>query len=176
LDASIDTNISKEHQKGSSKMSSNHDIAAATSKKNKLRKRYNKLVVIDLKKRSLLRNLIKHNTLCEHKQIYTQANAICRRISSSYEEGNITTKQAMELMLEAHNQMSHIGLPKEVVTGDISKRLDKIERKDNMAFKAIIANTNLVNKLNNGSNVSTQTRSEKETSDKYSESYWAEVI
>ena len=143
-------------------------LLASTSKKNNLRKRYNKLVVIDLKKRSLLRNLIKQNTLCEHKQIYTQANAICRRISSSYEEGNITTKQAMELMLEAHIQMSHIGLPKEVVAGDISKRLDKIERKENRSFRVTMPNTNRVNNLSNSSKDMIKNRSEKETSDKYS--------
>ena len=70
---------------------------------------------LDPKKRTLLKNLVRKNTLCHHLQIYTQANVICRRISYSYEEGKISEKQAMELMFEAHEQMSHRGLPKEVV-------------------------------------------------------------
>ena len=70
---------------------------------------------VDPKKRALLKNLVKRNTSCHHLQIYTQANVICRRISYSYEEGKITEKQAMELMFQAHEQMSHRGLPKEVV-------------------------------------------------------------
>src|ERR671914_2184494 len=57
---------------------------------------------LDPKKRALLKNLVKKNTLCHHLQIYTQANVICRRISYSYEEGKISEKQAMELMFEAH--------------------------------------------------------------------------
>src|ERR671912_288391 len=70
---------------------------------------------LDPKKRALLKNLVKKNTLCHHLQIYTQANVICRRISYSYEEGKISEKQAMELMFEAHEMMSHRGLPKEVI-------------------------------------------------------------
>ncbi|MDQ3837522.1 MAG: hypothetical protein M3270_11420, partial [Thermoproteota archaeon] len=42
---------------------------------------------MDPKKRAILKNLVKKNTLCHHLQIYTQANVICRRISYSYEEG-----------------------------------------------------------------------------------------
>src|SRR5215210_9079812 len=94
----------------------NNPVKFALSKeKPKLRKRYNKLVIIDLEKRALLRNLIKRNTRCEHKQIYTQANAICRRISASYEEEKISARQAMDLMMEAHDKMSHHNLPKEVI-------------------------------------------------------------
>jgi hypothetical protein len=62
---------------------------------------------VDPKKRALLKHLIKKNIRCHHLQIYTQANVICRRISYSYEEGKISEKQAMELMFEAHEQMSH---------------------------------------------------------------------
>jgi hypothetical protein len=62
---------------------------------------------IDPKKRTLLKNMVKKNTLCHHLQIYTQANVICRRISYSYEEGRISEKQAMELMFEAHEQMTN---------------------------------------------------------------------
>src|SRR4026208_1745137 len=100
-----------------------------------VRKRYNKLVVIDLKKRAILRNLVKQNTLCEHKQIYTQANAICRRISTSYEEGRISAQQALQLMIEAHNQMSHQGLPKEVVADEMNKRITKLEKGENTIFE-----------------------------------------
>src|SRR5688500_4541302 len=70
---------------------------------------------LDPKKSALCKNLVKKNTLCHHLKIYTQANVICRRISYSYEEGKISEKQAMELMFEAHEQMSHRGLPKEVI-------------------------------------------------------------
>src|SRR5919197_2832149 len=63
--------------------------------------------VVDPKKRAILKHLVRKNTKCHHLQIYTQANVICRRISYSYEEGKISEKQAMELMFEAHEQMSH---------------------------------------------------------------------
>src|SRR6187431_311739 len=107
----------------------NNPVNVALSKeKTKLRKRYNKLVIIDLEKRGYLRSLIKQNTRCEHKQIYTQANAICRRISSSYEEDKISAKQAMDLMMEAHNKMSHNSLPKEVISDEMNKRLNKMEK------------------------------------------------
>src|SRR3712207_9022010 len=60
-----------------------------------------------------------------HKQVYTQANAICRRISSSYEEDKISAEQAMNLMMEAHDKMSHHNLPKEVICDEMNKRLDR---------------------------------------------------
>src|SRR5215212_8933646 len=84
----------------------------------------------DHKKRAHLKALVKRNTSCHHLQIYTQANVICRRISQSYEEGKISEKQAMELMFEAHEQMSHRGLPREVVATEMHKRLDKLEGND----------------------------------------------
>ena len=117
----------------------NNPVNVALSKeKTKLRKRYNKLVIIDLEKRAFLRNLIKQNTRCEHKQIYTQANAICRRISSSYEE-------------------------------------DKIEKgQEAMTFEVTMANVSISNRMSNH-------QEEKDTpknalENRYSESYWAEVI
>src|SRR5918992_1225167 len=97
---------------------------------------------LDPKKRALLKNLVKKNTLCHHLQIYTQANVICRRISYSYEEGKISEKQAMELMFEAHEQMSHRGFPKEVIAIEMHKRLDKLEDNDKTSFAIIMANTN----------------------------------
>lgn len=140
-----------------------------------LRKRYNKLVVIDLKKRAILRNLVKQNTLCEHKQIYTQANAICRRISTSYEEGRISAQQALELMIDAHNQMSHRALPKDVVAAEMNKRLNKLERGEkNTSFEVTMANVSYAHHLGdkNGKDIINN----DDPSNKYSESYWAEVI
>jgi hypothetical protein len=154
----------------------NNPVNVALSKeKTKLRKRYNKLVIIDLEKRAFLRNLIKQNTRCEHKQIYTQANAICRRISSSYEEDKISAKQAMDLMIEAHNKMSHNSLPKEVISDEMNKRLNKIEKgQEAMTFEVTMANVSISNRMSNH-------QEEKDTpknalENRYSESYWAEVI
>src|ERR687888_492055 len=126
---------------------------ASAKDKTKLRMRYNKLVIIDLKKRAILRNLIKQNTRCEHKQIYTQANAICRRISSSYEEGRISVQQALELMVEAHNQMSHRGLPKDVVAAEMNKRLNKLQSSgQDSSFDVTMANVSYANKAQNTEN------------------------
>lgn len=154
----------------------NNPVNVALSKeKTKLRKRYNKLVIIDLEKRAFLRNLIKQNTRCEHKQIYTQANAICRRISSSYEEDKISAKQAMDLMMEAHNKMSHKSLPKEVISDEMNKRLNKMEKgQEAMTFEVTMANVCVSNRMANH-------QEEKDTpnnalENRYSESYWAEVI
>jgi hypothetical protein len=154
----------------------NNPVKVALSKeKPKLRKRYNKLVIIDLEKRAFLRNLIKRNTRCEHKQIYTQANAICRRISSSYEEDKISAKQAMDLMMEAHNKMTHNSLPKEVISDEMNKRLNKMEKgQEEMTFEVTMANVSVSNRMSNQ-------QEEKETpknafENRYSESYWAEVI
>src|ERR671927_1153895 len=139
---------------------------ASARDKTKLRMRYNKLVIIDLKKRAILRNLIKQNTRCEHKQIYTQANAICRRISSSYEEGRISAQQALGLMIEAHNQMSHHALPKDVVAAEMNKRLNKLERgEENTSFEVTMANVSYANGRDANSD---------DPLNKYSESYWAE--
>ena len=150
------------------------DIATASTKNQNLRKRYNKFVVIDLEKRAVLRNLVKQNTLCQHKQIYTQANAICRRISSSYEEGRISAQQALQLMIEAHNQMSHQGLPKEVVADEMNKRITKLEKGENTIFEVTMANVSHANNLD-GRQKNSDLNNE-DPSNKYSESYWSEVI
>ncbi len=131
---------------------------------------------IDPKKRAVLKNLVKKNTTCHHLQIYTQANVICRRISYSYEEGRISKKQAMELMFEAHDQMTHRGLPKDVVAIEMHKRLDKLENNDKTSFAVIMANTNSsvhARGINNGTSAKANNASGE---DKYSESYWAEII
>ena len=148
---------------------------ASAGDKTKLRRRYNKLVVIDLKKRAFLRNLIKQKTRCGHKQIYTQANAICRRISSSYEEDKISAKQAMDLMMEAHDKMTHHNLPKDVICDEMNKRLNKLEKGgEAMTLEITMANISVNNRAKNQ-------QEEKElyandTENRYSESYWAEVI
>lgn len=134
---------------------------------------------LDPKKRALLKNLVKKNTLCHHLQIYTQANVICRRISHSYEEGKISEKQAMELMFEAHEQMSHRGLPKEVVAIEMHKRLDKLEDNGKTSFAIIMANTNSsvhARGVNNKADMKDVAPGDDSSEDKYSESYWAEII
>lgn len=135
---------------------------------------------MDPKKRATLKNLVKKNTLCHHLQIYTQANVICRRISYSYEEGKISEKQAMELMFEAHEQMSHRGVPKDVVSIEMHKRLDKLEHNDKTSFAIIMANTHSsIHSRGGGGNkadVKDTSTSDDRSEDKYSESYWAEII
>src|SRR5919109_2741018 len=134
---------------------------------------------MDPKKRAVLKNLVKKNTTCHHLQIYTQANVICRRISYSYEEGKISEKQAMELMFEAHEQMSHRGVPKDVVAIEMHKRLDKLEHNDKTSFAIIMANTNSSVHARDGGNkayVKDLSVDDDRSEDKYSESYWAEII
>ena len=129
---------------------------------------------LDPKKRALLKNLVRKNTLCHHLQIYTQANVICRRISYSYEEGKISEKQAMELMFEAHEQMSHRGLPKEVVAIEMHKRLDKLENNDKTSFAIIMANTNSsvhARGVKGKSFMQDVPAGDDNSEDKYSESY-----
>jgi hypothetical protein len=148
---------------------------ASARDKTKLHRRYNKLVVIDLKKRAFLRNLIKQNTLCEHKQIYTQANAICRRISSSYEEDKISAKQAMDLMMEAHDKMSHHNLPKDVICDEMNKRLNKLEKgQEAMTLEITMANVSVNNRVKDQQEEKDMYTNGAEN--RYSESYWAEVI
>jgi hypothetical protein len=141
----------------------------------KLRKRYNKFVIINLEKRAFLRNLIRRNTRCEHKQIYTQANAICRRISSSYEEEKISAKQAMDWMMEAHDKMSHRNLPKDVICDEMNKRLNKLDKVEKtLTFETTMANVSVSNRIKNHRDENGITGDDSE--DRYSESYWAEVI
>lgn len=141
----------------------------------KLRKRYNKFVIINLEKRAFLRNLIRRNTRCEHKQIYTQANAICRRISSSYEEEKISAKRAMDWMMEAHDKMSHRNLPKDVICDEMNKRLNKLDKVEKtLTFETTMANVSVSNRIKNHRDEKGMTGNDSE--DRYSESYWAEVI
>ncbi len=154
-------------------MSSSTDTQSANNN-NTLRKRYNKLVIINLKKRAILRNMVKQNTQCEHKQIYTQANAICRRISTSYEEDRISIDDAVKLMIEAHNQMSHRGLPKDVIAAEMNKRLNKLEKGESGIFEVTMANvssSNLIGKKNDK-----KLDQDEDGLNRYSESYWSEII
>jgi hypothetical protein len=139
-----------------------------------LRKRYNKLVIINLQRRAMLRNMVKQNTQCEHKQIYTQANAICRRISSSYEEDRISIDDAAKLMIEAHNQMSHSGLPKDVVAAEMNKRLNKLEKGETGIFEVTMANVSSSNFIGTEDDKTLDVA--EDGSNKYSESYWSEII
>ena len=157
-------------------MDRNPENSSSAEGKNNLRKRYNRMVIIDLKKRAILRNLVKQNTLCEHKQVYTHANAICRRMSSSYEEGRISAQQAAELMIQAHDQMSHRGLPKDVVAAEMNKRLNKLEgAAQSASFEATMANVSNANNVADNQN-GNKKGNDDTASDRYSESYWAEVI
>ena len=146
----------------------------STNNNTTLRKRYNKLVIINLQRRAMLRNMVKQNTQCEHKQIYTQANAICRRISSSYEEDRISIDDAVKLMIEAHNQMSHRGLPKDVVAAEMNKRLNKIEKGETGIFEVTMANVSSSNFI--GKEDDKILNEAEDGSNKYSESYWSEII
>jgi hypothetical protein len=155
-------------------MSSSKGNQSTNNNTTTLRKRYNKLVIINLQRRSMLRNMVKQNTQCEHKQIYTQANAICRRISSSYEEDRISIDDAVKLMIEAHNQMSHRGLPKDVVAAEMNKRLNKLEKGETGTFEVTMANVSSSNLIDK--NDDKTINEDHEGLNKYSESYWSEII
>jgi hypothetical protein len=131
-----------------------------------------------LKKRALLKHLVKKNTSCHHSQIYTQANVICRRISHSYEAGKISDTQAMALMFDAHEQMSHKGMPREVVAAEMHKRLDKLEGNNKASFAVIMANTNSSVHARGvkSKDEKLRTASNGSRTDRYSESYWADII
>jgi hypothetical protein len=77
-------------------------------------------------KRKALRKLVKENSKCHHKHIYTEANAICKRISLSYKAQIITAEHAMKFMLQAREQMSHHNMPKRIVCRNMHALLDKI--------------------------------------------------
>jgi hypothetical protein len=77
--------------------------------------------------------------------------------------------------------MSHTGLPKDVVAIEMHKRLDKLESNDKTSFAIIMANTNSSVHArgvdnNNKSSIKETSDQDDSTEDKYSESYWAEII
>jgi hypothetical protein len=86
----------------------------------------------------------------------------------------------MELMFEAHEQMSHRGLPKEVVAIEMHKRLDKLEGNDKTSFAIIMANTNSSVHIREPNTITSNVEQGDTPTDisldRYSESYWAEII
>ena len=139
-----------------------------------------------LRKRSALKKLIKDNTKCNHSAIYSQISFICRRLAALHEEGRITMEQAMQLIFDAHDRLAHKGLPVETVAEEMHKRLDKLEANDRSQFGIVMANTNSSVHLGRGtSKKQLQKRTGKEEdreeisdghADRYSESFWADVI
>ncbi len=82
-------------------------------------------------------------------------------------------------MFEAHEQMTHRGLPKDVVATEMHKLLDKLENNDKTSFAVIMANTNSsihAREVNNGPSGKDEASNDDRYDDKYSESYWAEII
>jgi hypothetical protein len=76
-------------------------------------------------------------------------------------------------MIEAHNQMSHRGLPKEVIADEMNKRISKLEKGENTIFEVTMANVSHANNLEAKQN---SDLNNEDPSNKYSESYWSEVI
>jgi hypothetical protein len=75
--------------------------------------------------------------------------------------------------------MSHRGLPRDVVAIEMHKRLDKLEGNDKTCFAIIMANTNSsvhVRGANNESDMNNVDTGDDSGLDKYSESYWAEIM
>ena len=72
--------------------------------------------------------------------------------------------------------MSHRGLPKDVVAAEMNKRLNKLEGAAQTAsFEATMANVSNANNVADNQN-GNKKGSDDAASDRYSESYWAEVI
>lgn len=132
---------------------------------------------IDLKKRDTLKKLVKQNTKCEHSSIYSQISFICRRLAITYEDNRITTEQAMDLIFEAHDQLSHKALPREVVVEGLHKTLDKLEGNNRSLFGIVMANTNSSVHVRKNSSKSIDREGEnRDANNRYSENYWADVI
>jgi hypothetical protein len=96
-------------------------------------------------------------------------------MSSSYEEGKISLEQAVDLMIEAHNEMSHRKLPKEIVNDQMNKLLDKLERGEKPSVKVSTTEINS-SKINSDKESKSNGAANDEKLNKYSESYWSEVI
>jgi hypothetical protein len=81
----------------------------------------------------------------------------------------------MDWMMEAHDKMSHRNLPKDVICDEMNKRLNKLEKSEKaMTFEVTMANVSVSNKLYSPKNE--KGKSGNDSENKYSESYWAEVI
>jgi hypothetical protein len=96
-------------------------------------------------------------------------------MSSSYEEGKISLEQAVDLMIEAHNEMSHRKLPKEIVSDQMNKLLDKLERGEKASVKISMTDIN-PSKIISDKEINSNGAANDEKLNKYSESYWSEVI
>ena len=144
------------------------DLHKMTSKRSSISNR---------KKRIILKKLVKQNTACEHTSIYSQISFICRRLAVSHEDNKITTVQAMSLIFEAHQQLSHKGLPRDVVAEGLHKCLDKLEDNNRSLFGIVMANTNSSVHVRKMASEPIEAKEENdEIHNRYSENYWADVI
>jgi hypothetical protein len=76
--------------------------------------------------------------------------------------------------MEAHDKMSHRNLPKDVICDEMNKRLNKFDKVEKtMTFEATMANVSVSNRIKNHRD---EGMSGNESENRYSESYWAEVI
>jgi hypothetical protein len=83
----------------------------------------------------------------------------------------------MDLIFEAHQQLSHKGLPKDVVAEGLHKWLDKLEGNNRSLFGIIMANTNSsVHVRKRASEPIENEQENNEIHNRYSENYWADVI
>jgi hypothetical protein len=81
----------------------------------------------------------------------------------------------MDWMMEAHDKMSHRNLPKDVICDEMNKRLNKFDKVEKTkTFEATMANVSVSNRIKNHSDEKGMSGNESEN--RYSESYWAEVI
>src|SRR5829696_2135503 len=88
-------------------------------------------------------------------------------------------KTSYGVNVETHEQMSHRGLPREVVATEMHKRLDKLEGNDKTSFAIIMANTNSsvhIRESKNKTDMKNTDTQDDSSGDKYSESYWAEIM
>jgi len=129
---------------------------------------------VNRKKREELRKLVKQNAKCAHSSIYSQISFICRRLAILHEEGRISKELAMDMVLRAHDQLSHKSIPKQVVSNELHKELDKLVGQENTQFAMVMANTNSSVHVRKKPSDSIDEGAGNE--DRYSENYWADVI
>jgi hypothetical protein len=81
----------------------------------------------------------------------------------------------MDWMMEAHDKMSHRNLPKDVICDEMNKRLNKLDKVEKtLTFETTMANVSVSNRIKNHRDEKGMTGNDSE--DRYSESYWSEVI
>lgn len=103
-------------------MSKNQLLVIARENDNSAKRYY----LVNREKRQILRRLVKDGTPCHHRQVYTQANFVCKRIAILYESGKIPAEQAGRLMLETHDLMSHRGMSKQGACRLVNEKLDRL--------------------------------------------------